>query len=158
MNIGLQDASRFFSCMADVAGDLGPVDFPGHERKRRGLGVTRLRLELRPVNRPAVEAGWGTGFQARPLEAECAQLIAEQLRWRFTVAAATVGHLAHMRQAIEERFILDVLENYATYRVYWSLLKKASDDPHYDRAGWEGLPHRERKAGTLVGAPGLRTS
>ena len=29
--------------------------------------------------------------------------------------------------------ILDVLENYATYRVYWSLLKKASDDPHYDR-------------------------
>ncbi len=41
--------------------------------------------------------------------------------------------LYSMRQAIEERFILDVLENYATYRVYWSLLKKASDDPHYDR-------------------------
>jgi type I restriction enzyme R subunit len=41
--------------------------------------------------------------------------------------------LYSMRQAIEERFILDVLENYTTYRVYWSLLKKSADDPHYDR-------------------------
>ncbi len=41
--------------------------------------------------------------------------------------------LYSMRQAIEEKFILDVLEHYTTYRVYWSLLKKAADDPHYDR-------------------------
>jgi type I restriction enzyme, R subunit len=41
--------------------------------------------------------------------------------------------LYSMRQAIEERFILDVLENYTTYKVYWSLLKKIKDDPHYDR-------------------------
>jgi len=38
-----------------------------------------------------------------------------------------------MRQAIEERFILDVLENYTTYKAYWNLLKKIQDDPHYDR-------------------------
>ena len=38
-----------------------------------------------------------------------------------------------MRQAIEERFILDVLENYTTYQAYWSLLKKIQDDPRYDR-------------------------
>jgi type I restriction enzyme R subunit len=41
--------------------------------------------------------------------------------------------LYSMRQAIEENFILDVLENYTTYKVYWSLLKKIKDDPHYDR-------------------------
>ncbi len=41
--------------------------------------------------------------------------------------------LYSMRQAIEEGFILDVLENYITYRAYWSLLKKAEDDPRYDR-------------------------
>jgi len=41
--------------------------------------------------------------------------------------------LYSMRQAIEEGFILDVLENYTTYRVYWSLLKKSAADPHYDR-------------------------
>jgi type I restriction enzyme R subunit len=39
-----------------------------------------------------------------------------------------------MRQAIEERFILDVLENYTTYKAYWNLLKKIQDDPHYDRS------------------------
>lgn len=38
-----------------------------------------------------------------------------------------------MRQAIEENFILDVLENYTTYRTWWKLLKTAEDDPKYDR-------------------------
>jgi type I restriction enzyme R subunit len=37
-----------------------------------------------------------------------------------------------MRQAIEEGFILDVLEKYTTYDQYWSLLKKVKDDPEYD--------------------------
>jgi type I site-specific restriction-modification system R (restriction) subunit len=41
--------------------------------------------------------------------------------------------LYSMRQAIEEHFILDVLENYTTYKTYWSLLKKIKTDPHYDR-------------------------
>jgi type I restriction enzyme R subunit len=39
-----------------------------------------------------------------------------------------------MRQAIEEGFILDVLQNYTTYKAYWSLLKKIQDDPAYDRS------------------------
>lgn len=38
-----------------------------------------------------------------------------------------------MRQAIEEGFILDVLENYTTYKSYWSLLKKVAEDPRYER-------------------------
>ena len=38
-----------------------------------------------------------------------------------------------MRQAIDEHFILDVLENYTTYRTYWSLRKKIEDDPRYER-------------------------
>lgn len=41
--------------------------------------------------------------------------------------------LYSMRQAIEEGFILDVLENYTTYQAYWNLLKKVSDDPRYER-------------------------
>src|SRR5207253_8459464 len=36
--------------------------------------------------------------------------------------------LYSMRQAIEEGFILDVLENYTTYKSYFSLLKKIEDD------------------------------
>jgi type I restriction enzyme, R subunit len=41
--------------------------------------------------------------------------------------------LYSMRQAIEEGFILDVLQNYTTYQTYWKLLKTAQDDPTYER-------------------------
>jgi type I restriction enzyme R subunit len=41
--------------------------------------------------------------------------------------------LYSMRQAIEEVFILDVLEHYTTYKTYWNLLKTIEADPHYDR-------------------------
>jgi type I restriction enzyme R subunit len=45
-------------------------------------------------------------------------------------------HLYAMRQAIEERFILDVLSNYTTYKTYWRIEKAVLDDPEYptDRA------------------------
>lgn len=41
--------------------------------------------------------------------------------------------LYSMRQAIEEGFILDVLEHYTTYQSYWRLLKKVKDDPRYEK-------------------------
>ncbi len=41
--------------------------------------------------------------------------------------------LYSMKQAIDEHFILDVLENYTTYQAYWNLLKKIKDDPAFDR-------------------------
>ena len=40
--------------------------------------------------------------------------------------------LYSMKQAIEERFILDVLKNYTTYKAYWRLLKTVGDDPEYE--------------------------
>ena len=42
-------------------------------------------------------------------------------------------HLYTMRQAIEERFILDVLKNYITYEAYFRLVKVGDDDPHVER-------------------------
>ena len=39
-----------------------------------------------------------------------------------------------MRQAIDEKFILDVLKNYTTYDQYWALLKKVQDDPEFEQA------------------------
>ena len=42
-------------------------------------------------------------------------------------------HLYSMRQAIEERFILDVLANYTTYSAYWRLFKTIEDDPRYEK-------------------------
>ena len=38
-------------------------------------------------------------------------------------------HTYSMRQAIEEGFILDVLQRYTTYKTYYNLLKKTEDDP-----------------------------
>ena len=42
-------------------------------------------------------------------------------------------HIYSMKQAIEEGFILDVLQNYTTYQSYYALLKKIEDDPEYDK-------------------------
>jgi type I restriction enzyme R subunit len=38
-------------------------------------------------------------------------------------------HLYSMRQAIEERFILDVLKNYTTYKSFYRLVKATENDP-----------------------------
>jgi len=43
-------------------------------------------------------------------------------------------HIYTMRQAIDEGFILDVLQNYTTFETYFNLLKKASDDPRYEKS------------------------
>ena len=41
--------------------------------------------------------------------------------------------LYSMKQAIEEKFILDVLRNYTTYQVYFSLIKSSESDPEYKK-------------------------
>ncbi|HCQ66195.1 MAG TPA: DEAD/DEAH box helicase [Rhodobacteraceae bacterium] len=41
-------------------------------------------------------------------------------------------HLYSMRQAIEEGFILDVLQNYMTYTAYYQLEKAIEDDPAFE--------------------------
>jgi hypothetical protein len=42
-------------------------------------------------------------------------------------------HLYSMRQTIEEGFILDVLQNYMTYKAYYQLEKAIEDDPELRR-------------------------
>lgn len=39
-------------------------------------------------------------------------------------------HLYTMRQAIEERFILDVLKNYTTFETYFRIVQASEDDPN----------------------------
>lgn len=43
-------------------------------------------------------------------------------------------HLYSMKQAIEEGFILDVLEKYTTYRSYYEIQKSVEDNPLFDTA------------------------
>ena len=42
-------------------------------------------------------------------------------------------HVYSMRQAIEEYFIFNVLENYTTYETYFKIGKKTTDDPRYEK-------------------------
>ena len=41
-------------------------------------------------------------------------------------------HVYSMKQAIEERFILDVLKNYMTYDTYFKIAKSVADDPEME--------------------------
>lgn len=42
-------------------------------------------------------------------------------------------HVYSMRQAIQEGFILDVLENYTTYKTYYQVGKRTANDPEYSK-------------------------
>ena len=42
-------------------------------------------------------------------------------------------HIYSMRQAIEEGFIMDVLENYTTYNSYYKIIKATESNPTFDR-------------------------
>ncbi len=45
----------------------------------------------------------------------------------------TAFHIYSMRQAIEEKFILDVLRNYTTCKRYFNLTKKVEEDKEYEK-------------------------
>ncbi|RXG35183.1 type I restriction endonuclease subunit R [Methanohalophilus sp. WG1-DM] len=48
-------------------------------------------------------------------------------------------HLYSMKQAIEEGFIMDVLQNYTTYTTYFELMKSIEDDPRYQKMAAKSL-------------------
>lgn len=60
-------------------------------------------------------------------------------------------HLYSMKQAIEERFILDVLSNYTTYTSYYELAKSVQDNPEYNEPKAQKLLRRmvEREPQTI---------
>lgn len=54
--------------------------------------------------------------------------------WRDDDGKYHPFHIYSMRQAIEERFILDVLQNYMTYKMYYKITKSIADNPELDTA------------------------
>ena len=58
-------------------------------------------------------------------------------------------HSYTMKQAIQERFILDVLRNYTPVRSYYRLMKAVEDDPQFDKKKarkklWRYVEHHEQ--------------
>ena len=61
-------------------------------------------------------------------------------------------HLYSMRQAIEEGFILDVLQNYMTYKAYYQLEKAVDDDPKLSgRSGQRKVARYANLHATAIG-------
>ena len=52
--------------------------------------------------------------------------------WKDEAGRHHPFHIYSMRQAIEEGFILDVLQNYMTYKMYYKIAKSIPDDPELD--------------------------
>ena len=52
--------------------------------------------------------------------------------WKDSKGSWHPFHIYSMRQAIEEGFILDVLKNYMTYKMYYKIVKNIPDDPELD--------------------------
>lgn len=52
--------------------------------------------------------------------------------WKDEHGAYHPFHVYSMRQAIEEGFILDVLKNYMTYKMYYKIVKAIPDNPELD--------------------------
>jgi type I restriction enzyme R subunit len=52
--------------------------------------------------------------------------------WKDETGKYHPFHVYSMRQAIEEGFILDVLKNYMTYKMYYKIAKAIPDDPELD--------------------------
>ena len=50
-----------------------------------------------------------------------------------STVSPTPFHHYSMKQAIEEEFILDTLQNYTTYDTYFGLVKKIEDDKRLDK-------------------------
>lgn len=52
--------------------------------------------------------------------------------WKDTEGKYHPFHIYSMRQAIEEKFILDVLKNYMTYNMYYKIVKSIPENPELD--------------------------
>ncbi len=48
-------------------------------------------------------------------------------------SGASPFHVYSMRQAIEEGYVMDVLQNYTTYKRFFGLIKQVADDPNVPR-------------------------
>jgi len=75
-----------------------------------------------------------TGFGRKWLKREFEkQTLAKWARQAGAEGKPKPFHLYSMRQAIEEGFILDVLQNYITYDLYFKLTKAIEDDPELNK-------------------------
>lgn len=119
MRAALKDSGDEWDAQDELAAELaaqGPVD-----------NVSFFAFTATP--KPATLEAFGTRDTACPRD-EHGQILPRPY------------HLYSMRQAIEEGFILDVLENYTCFETYFQLVKTISDDPRFAQTKANQALHR----------------
>jgi type I restriction enzyme, R subunit len=98
-------------------------------RPREGLPTTRRSSIL--------QGRWPSAAGSRTSASSPSPPRRSTRRWRSSGVPgrrqAEPFHLYSMRQAIEEGFILDVLQHYTTYKTYYRLIKSIEDDPKVEK-------------------------
>jgi type I restriction enzyme, R subunit len=95
----------------EIAGDIDPFVLAAIRRKGPQKNLSFFAFTATPKKRTVEVFGTPRGIDGEPLP----------------------FHVYSMRQAIEEGFILDVLQNYSTYMAYFRLSKAIEDDPQVDK-------------------------
>ena len=78
-------------------------DAPGAEAEWRGIGITRLNLEARPVYGASIEARGRAGLEAAAAQTELLESFAEEDSIRFARASSGILLLSAMDEAVQER-------------------------------------------------------
>jgi type I restriction enzyme R subunit len=95
----------------ETAGDIDPFVLAAIKRKGPQKNLSFFAYTATPKKRTVEVFGTRRGIDAEPAP----------------------FHVYSMRQAIEEGFILDVLQRYTTYKAYFRLSKAIEDDPEVDK-------------------------
>jgi type I restriction enzyme R subunit len=95
----------------ESAGDIDPFVLAAIKRKGPQKNLSFFAFTATPKKRTVEVFGTRRGIDAEP----------------------TPFDIYSMRQAIEEGFILDVLQRYTTYKAYFRLSKAIEDDPEVDK-------------------------
>src|SRR5579859_1109858 len=102
MDILGNDAVRLFCSECDVTRHLLLFDLFGAKAEGCRVGIARLQLKARPVNRAPIEAWGRAGLKAASAQAQQLERFAQQLRGRLTRAPGRISLLAAVNQSVEE--------------------------------------------------------
>ena len=120
------------AAMGKALGEGADTDVSGEDQERDAEDVVNAALEARMAARKMLTNASYFAFTATPknktLEMFGAPLPADA---EGKVKHRPFHHYS-MKQAVQERFILDVLANYVPVDSYYKLIKKIEDDPEFD--------------------------
>lgn len=130
--------------LKEVLSDISAQGEDAIEKKLHEYAVEETKIEAEELDSDEqlaedIKAGMAAHGQQKNLSffaftATPKQKTLEIFGTKNTAGKPKPCHVYSMRQAIEEHFIFNVLENYTTYETYFKIGKKIADDPLYAKS------------------------